>query len=358
MARVPKYRRHSLRDKGFLVICRRRIYLPGKYGSQESRNAYLQHLAGMLAEEQAPPTIATVAVLAVRFLDWARGYYGNTEYDCLRDAIRVLVAEHKAVLLEDFGPMMLRRVRSRMVAAGWSRNYVNHQVARLRRVFKWGVEHELVPPTVLQGLQAVAPLRAGRTEAPETEPVQPVDLAHVEATAAVCTPVVAAMIRLQAATGMRSANLVTLKPGELDTSADVWLYRPPAHKSAWRGRVLVVPLGPRAQRILSPFLDRAADAYCFSPRESEQTRRSGVSRRIGEQYNTASYRQAVGYGCKRAGVPVWTPHQLRHTVATAVRARYGLEAAQVYLGHGHADVTQLYTARDSELACSVARSVG
>lgn len=43
----------------------------------------------------------------------------------------------------------------------------------------------------------------------------------------------------------------------------------------------------------------------------------------------------------------WHPHQLRHTTATLIRREFGLEAAQVALGHGSAVVTDaVYAERD------------
>jgi integrase len=54
----------------------------------------------------------------------------------------------------------------------------------------------------------------------------------------------------------------------------------------------------------------------------------------------------------------WHPNQLRHTRATLVRSQFGLEAAQVYLGHVRADVTQVYAERDQRLGEEVARKIG
>lgn len=54
----------------------------------------------------------------------------------------------------------------------------------------------------------------------------------------------------------------------------------------------------------------------------------------------------------------WHPNQLRHATGTAVRRRYGLEAAQVYLDHARADVTEIYAERDLTLAKSIAREIG
>ncbi len=42
----------------------------------------------------------------------------------------------------------------------------------------------------------------------------------------------------------------------------------------------------------------------------------------------------------------WAPNRLRHARATEIRRTYGLEAAQVILGHAKADVTQVYAERD------------
>src|SRR5437762_8652985 len=100
----------------------------------------------------------------------------------------------------------------------------------------------------------------------------------------------------------------------------VWLYRPgsdqgPAgkHKTAWRGHQRVIPIGPRGQAILRPYLKTDLSAYLFSPRESmaafraEQRRNrktkvqpSQIDRRkrkpkkcLGERYRVSSYALAI-----------------------------------------------------------------
>lgn len=49
-----------------------------------------------------------------------------------------------------------------MIAATLCRNVINDRTNRVRRTFKWGVENELVPATVLHALQAVSPLAGHR----------------------------------------------------------------------------------------------------------------------------------------------------------------------------------------------------
>jgi integrase len=128
-----------------------------------------------------------------------------------------------------------------------SRNVINARVNRIRRMFKWGVAEELLPPSVVEGLRAVDGLRRGRSHARETEPVRPVDDAVVEATLAYLPPPLADMVRLQRLTSMRPGNLVRLRWMDVDRSGEIWLYRPVSHKTAYLGKDLTIPLGPKAQ---------------------------------------------------------------------------------------------------------------
>ena len=80
------------------------------------------------------------------------------------------------------------------------------------------------------------------------------------------------MVRLQRLTGARPGEICSLRPLDLDTSGDVWRYIPEKHKTSHRGRERIILIGPRGQSILRPYLLRAADAFCFSPQESERKR--------------------------------------------------------------------------------------
>ena len=89
---------------------------------------------------------------------------------------------------------------------------------------------------------------------------------------------------------------------------------------------------------------------------------------------TDSYRRAIHRACDKAFPPSepleddqlriwrsehrWSPNQLRHTRGTEIRKQFGLEAAQVILGHSAANVTEIYAERDAEKARNVARKSG
>jgi integrase len=55
---------------------------------------------------------------------------------------------------------------------------------------------------------------------------------------------------------------------------------------------------------------------------------------------------------------VWHPHQLRHNAATRLRKEFGLEAAQVILGHKTLAVTEIYAEKNVEAAKKIMGEVG
>jgi integrase len=126
-----------------------------------------------------------------------------------------------------------------------------------------------------------------------------------------------------------------LRPCDIDRSGKVWIYRPNSHKLEWLDQEKEVLLGPQAQQLLAPWLEGREDQeYLFSPRQVaeanakvlEARRKRPSSRRVGisqkcaprDHYDDRGYRQAVIRACRRAGVPLWSPGQLRHTAATEI----------------------------------------
>ncbi len=77
-----------------------------------------------------------------------------------------------------------------------------------------------------------------------------------------------------------------------------------------------------------------------------------------ERYTTQSYGRAIKYICERLAIDVWSPGRLRHTVATRLRSEFGLDVAQIILGHSQADVTQVYARADLQKAMAVMERIG
>ena len=79
-----------------------------------------------------------------------------------------------------------------------------------------------------------------------------------------------------------------------------------------------------------------------------------VAARKAEQERQRTLKLAAAWRAKHC----WSPNQLRHAAGTEVRRQFGLEAAQVVLGHAKADVTQVYAERDQALAAEVMGKIG
>jgi integrase len=227
-----------------------------------------------------------------------------------------------------FGPLALKAVRQEMVKLGWAHSHINPQVGRIRRMFKWGVGNEMVPPSILHGLQAVAGLRRGKTEAREREPVRPVPEALVNAIKDHVARQVWAMIELQLLTGMRPGEVSRIRTGDVDTSGGLWVYSPTRHKTQNHGHQRTIYLGPKAQEVLRRFLRPNPDEYVFSPADAEAERREklhaervkngtpltcgnrpGTNKRCrpqrapGGRYTVTAYLRAIYAGCDAAFPP-------------------------------------------------------
>lgn len=315
---------------------------------------------------------STIAGLVNAYLEYARKYYkgpdGKTtrEPENIRYAVMPLVVHCSTLPVEEFGPLRLKEIRQKMIGLNWCRGVINQRIGIIKRMFKWAVSEQLIPASVYQSLQTVEGLKRGRSGARETKAVEPIAESHVRAVLPFTTPTVAAMVELQLLTGMRSGELVIMRPCDIETIGEIWLYRPSRHKTSYRGHKRVVCIGPHAQKILKPFLTRKLTDYCFTPIESQEQRKGGA-KIIHDRYDKDSYRHAVQYAIKAANrtiqnkkdkMPHWTPHQLRHTAATRIRKEMGLDAARAMLGHRNLRITDDYAELDQGLASKAALKFG
>ena len=427
---VPSYLHHKQSGRGRLVWTdaagtRHFRLLPGPFGSAESLEAKARlelELAASPLRASADPGDISVAEVLLAYAQHAERHYRRADGTQTGEIHHVrVVCRHTRELYGEtpatsFGPLALKSVRERFIRAGWCRKTVNQETERVRRIFKWAASEELVPASVYQALATVGGLQRGRTTAHEPEPVKPVDDAVVDATLPHLNRQVRAMVEFQRLTGCRPGEACVVRRRDIDMSARVWLYRPPHHKNAHRGKERVIAVGPRAQEVLQQFFTARLDDYLFSPRlaveelrairsanrrtpryPSHMRRNAAVRRQnpkcsLSDHYDVQAYGTAIDRACDAAFPPPpplakreeetlaewkarlteeqreelgvwrkahrWCPNQLRHSHATRVRKEFGLEAAQVTLGHARADVTQVYAERDQALATMVAAQIG
>ncbi len=269
---VPSYRLHKPSGQAVVTIrtvggTRRDVYL-GVHNSPESRAEYGRLIAELAtapaAALQVGPSAPRVTVdeVLLAFLTHSERHYrdpdGNPS-DEVREIKRSVLHVHNLyghTAARDFGPRALDTVRRAMVGADWCRTLVNRRVERVKRAFRWAASQELVPVGVYEALRTLPGLQRGRTEARESEPVTPVDPAHVAATLPFLGTHVRAMVELQLLTGARPGEVCRLTLGQVERVGDVWTYRPRRHKSAHRGKKRAIPFGPKARAAVVAFLLR------------------------------------------------------------------------------------------------------
>ncbi|WP_413430906.1 tyrosine-type recombinase/integrase [Crateriforma spongiae] len=389
---APGYRYH-VSGQAVVTLDGRNFYL-GEHGSPQSWAKYYALLAEYNANGQRMPEQVethksdqpvTVRCLTAEFREHAKVRYAKNAGELSRygSLCSVLEDEYGDDPVENFGPRKLAELRDLFVASGNCRKYVNTQTRCIVSIFRFGVSREIVKPEYLVALQTLEPLKQGQTKARESEPVQPVDIEAVRLTAKHLSPTVKAMVRIQAATGMRPSEVCKMRPTDIEKRPDgVWVYRPPTHKTAHHGKTKAVPLVGDAKLALKPFLDRPDDEYCFTPKESADWHRDqrsanrktpmnqgdrpgyGKTARDGTRkernyrpcFGADSYRRAIQRAAEKAGTDHWFPYQLRHTAGTVIREALGVEAAQAMLGHSRASMTEHYAKLSLEKAIEAAKA--
>jgi integrase len=434
-SRIPQLCRHKATKQGYVTLNGKPQYLGVWPDIVETAPKAVQQrydvaIAKWLASGRTTVRIfaeqigdgITVGELILAFWPHVEQYYRHpdgaptSEVDEFRNSLKPLRRLYADLPAASFLSLELKAVQATMIQSGWCRGVINQRVGRIKRMFKWAVSEKLIVGTVMYELQSVRGLKAGRTEARETEPVVAVPESVVDATIPHLAPTVRAMVELQRLTGMRPAEVCMIRAVDMDMTGAVWIYKPPRHKTAWQGKKRAICMGPKAQSIIRGLLKPDTQKPIFSPRdaasrhsadrranrktplwpshiEAQTNKRKRCPKRAPkDRYTTVTYRKAIFRACDRA-FPLpeslaqqkgetnakwlvrltkeqhsemkqwrkshrWHPNQLRHLHGTQIRKRFGLEAAQVALGHSRADVTQIYAARDLSLAEKVAAEIG
>lgn len=443
---VPTYQFHGPSGQAYTRVLgaagkRRCIYL-GKHDSPESHRlfadlqvaaqagrleAFLEERGQQRARRRAVPRqvvesgACSIAELVARFLCWAETYYlrggaCTTELGNLKSALKPLVRLYGDETVTTFDVLRLKTLRQAIIeqgqqdkpGAGFTRTYVNGQVHRIRRVFRWGVEERLVPSAVLHELAALRSLKRGRCEGVrEPKPRQPVSPAHFDAILDHVSQPVRGLLTFMWWTGARCCEATQLRGRDLDRSNPVWLFRPEFSKTEHHfedpNAVEPIAIGPKAQAAIAAFAKLDPDLCWFSPRDAvaslhdlrrstratklydghvaryERTRAERAAQRADpafveayvanhgrkppspprEVYDTRGIDHAIARACKKAGIPRWSVHQLRHAALTRIRTEFGAEAAVAVARHSDATVTRTYT-RESKrrLATAIAEKIG
>ncbi len=371
----PKYRLHCPSGLAVITIDGKDHYL-GKHGSVESPQRYANLIAGLrinASGSDGPPPRRTLLVgeLTLLYLQLSQVYYvkqgrPTAPQQRFKNAMTALNRVHAAESLTEFGPLKLtalqralaespdERIEDKAKQRPLSRRYVNCLIACIVRMFKWAASEELVLSSVYRDLTAVEGLKAGRSTARETERVQPVSEDVVAATLRDLPANVAAMVLVQPLTGARPGEILSRRAGEIQRSLrGPWTDLPGSHKTEHHGTTRTIFLGPQAQAVLTSWLDGLSYAdHVFAATRKQTTNLPG------KPFDKDTYRQLIQRVCQQHSIPDWKQNQLRHSRATRIREQFGLETAQVVLGHTKADTTEIYAEWNHQLAAKVQLAIG
>lgn len=411
--KVPSYRRHVTGQA--VVRLNGHDYYLGKHGTEASKKEYDRLIADWLRDRGQPPALppasgdVTVKQVLAAFLIFAQREYVKCgrpvdgQLAVIRSAFRPLVRRYGSLPVAQFGKRELKQVRTDMIEAPcagcagtgkrkesicgrcggtghrpWTRGYINKCIAVIRHAWRWASEEELIQDHLWHSLAVVRHLKRGRQGVrPDPEPVGPVPDDTVKKTLEHAPPVVADLLRVQRLALMRPCEARGMRTEDIDRSgrlpdgtvlAGLWVYivADEFNKLAHLGIRRVVLLGPKAQAVLAPYLARRPAGFLFSPAESARrwledrgrAQAAGHKRPPGEHYTKRSLNHAVDRACRRAGVPHWSPGQLRHSGATEVRELEDLQTAGDLMGHSSLETSKRYAAMKLQRAAEVARRIG
>jgi integrase len=390
--RPPKLCRHRATGQAVVRLNGQDKYC-GRWGTAEAESKYHALISEYMRQgvviESPGRRMATVAEVAAAYLLHVTADRGprSDELSHTRAALKVLLELHRSTAVEAFGPLALKGVqqalcRSTCRGRQLARKTVNKHVRRIVRMMKWAAGEEHIETHVHQRLTVVEGLRYGRGGR-ETGRRHPVAWKQVRKVKPHLQPLVWRMVLVQWLTGMRSEEVCQMTPAEIDRTGSIWVYTPVDHKGKSRGKERLVPLGPRAQRVLrSPLKGLRDREAVFSPRRAvaglqtarrrarktplypshlarQAAKRAARPRRPPrETYTADSYWRAVDRACERAGIEHWTPHQLRHSLATRARSRFDMDTARALLGQATMGVTFEYADLDLRKAKRAAAAMG
>lgn len=332
----------------------------GEY--EDWRRAFLERIKSILSVSDTPKPILpgqrlSVAKLCEAYLAYSRTWYvkdgqPTSEVSIIEMMVRRLNAVAGSRPADKLRVNDLEAAQQRMIEEGLTRRSCNAVLHRVRRMAKWAFRKEVISGDTLQRILSVPAIPKGRTNAREKPAVQPVPLETVQKTLPHLKEVYRVMVTVQLYAAMRPGEIINMRPIEIDRSREPWEYTPEKYKTqhhheAGDPRRRRIFLGSQARAVLAPWLDRCHDA-------SQPLFR----RPNGRIMSKGAYEYAIRKACQLAGVSHWFPNMLRHTMATMIRRKHGIEAAQDYLGHERPEVTSIYAERSHERSRKIAEEMG
>ncbi len=394
----PSYCHHRASNQAYVTLPgppKPQVVYLGTYDTAESRAEYDRVIGEWLSRGRSVALETTsktdnriiIGELLDRYLDHCESFYvkdgkPTKQLDLIKCAFRPLNRLYGSTIAEEFGPIALKTVRDEFIKEELCRNECNRRTRLIIQAFSWGVENELISASKVQAMREVETLKRGRCKAKDHPAVKPVADGVVDAILDHVSPQIRAMIEIERLTAMRPDEVVSMTTGCINMSGSVWEYCPAHHKTEHHDKERIVPIGPKAQAIIKPWLRPNLSEPLFQPCESMAEYRSKIrakrhskvwpshaarlaAKRVAkpercpaDRYTVSSYRVAIHRACNKAGVPRFNPNQLRHLAATKIRRESDIDTAKAVLGHSNLATTEIYAEADMAKARAVMLKLG
>ena len=345
--RVPRLCFH--RSNGYAYVTdprtRRQIYL-GPIGSTESNIAYSEWIQEFLRETAGTRTVVQnspnqIGELVGRWLEYCERTYRRRDG---RPTGELGICSRAAELLGPLADVSIREmtrahllsIRDELIAQGQARQTIKHYISRIIRCFKYGALNEWVPEDLAIRLAQLPALRAdqGRRSAV----VRGIPWKHCVAIYRHLQNPWKSIFAWHLLTGQRVETALSVSRQTLDMTRTPWIYSPLQHKGLAKGFDLHIMVGPKARNVLAPYLQAVSRGLLFPGRHAIP----GTTYRGPRQYS--GYAAAMATACRRAGIPHYTPRQLRHTAAEFLVGK-GVSEAIIGAILGHTDAKESSSVR-------------
>ncbi len=355
--RQPSYREHKATGQACVDLPigngKRKVVYLGKYNSAESLDKYEQVVGDWFANRpiETQKNILTVRDMAERYKSYQEPLLNQDKFYNVGNALKLLVELFGDRPADEFNVTQAERYRAELIARGYSREYGNRLLRIVKECCEWAMQRDYITTDQHVKIQTVKRLTS--KEAP-TKIIEPADDADVDATMPLLSDDFQDMIRFLRATGCRPGEARLMKVGDIDR--ETWLLHRDQHKTSHKGKSRVIPIPSIVQPMLLKRLLRPDDAYVFGADDGDRP------------YEKRSLGRAIDHAIKRLNVerqkadepPMehWHPYRLRHARATEVREQYGVEVAQVILGHSRISMTEHYAGITEAKAKEVGKLIG
>ena len=309
------------RQRGFSYVTDPRTgkqIVMGPSGSIEAATRYADWVREFSQEVHATPVILnaqaprSIGELLGRWLEYCGNTYRRKDG---RHTGEVGICVRAAGLLAGIADQQisflnrshLLQIRDGLVAKGDSRQTIKHYISRIVRAYRWGGEREWVSADQIARLSQLPAMRMDQGR--PSKIVRGIPFRHLVRLYRALPDHWKPVFVWHLFTGQRVETALGVAVEDLDRTVTPWRYTPRQHKLLAKGLPMTILVGPKARQALGPLIAVKEKGLLFPGR----TKVGNMIRRGPREY--AGYHIAMAKACKVAGLPHYTPRQIRHTAA-------------------------------------------